>query len=215
MYQRPGKKGPLGLIVAIFAGLIAGAVFFLRDNPAPEPSVVQIQTEAPSLTPTPFDVFAFPTSIFVTPTLPPPAQYRMLIPDASINGTIVHLPFGENGTWDVSLLGSNLGHLQRTSWFDQVGNVVIVGHVELSDGRAGPFASLPSLDDGALIYILDSNNAPFRTYQVRETVVTTPTDISVLYPSPQDQLTLITCSSYDFFSNSYLERVVTIADRIA
>jgi sortase (surface protein transpeptidase) len=45
--------------------------------------------------------------------------------------------------------------------------------------------------------------------------MTTPDDLTVLYPTTDERLTLITCDSYDFLQDAYLERMVVIADRIA
>lgn len=40
---------------------------------------------------------------------------------------------------------------------------------------------------------------------------TEPDDLSVLYPSAQNMLTLITCDNYDFVSNTYLTRTIVTA----
>ena len=41
-----------------------------------------------------------------------------------------------------------------------------------------------------------------------------PDDMSVLYPTAEDRLTLITCDSFDYLSFTYLERIVAIAERV-
>jgi sortase (surface protein transpeptidase) len=37
----------------------------------------------------------------------------------------------------------------------------------------------------------------------------------VLYPTDTDRITLITCDSYDFLQNTYQDRLVVVADRVA
>lgn len=208
MRQRSG--GSFGLILAIGLGLIAGIIFFTR-NAQPDAFSESVALVTPPVSPT---IDLLPTS-----TVAPPVEglptYHLLIPTADIHTSIIQLPFVDaTGTWDVHLLGINAGHLRRTAWFGDSGNMVIIGHVELADGSPGPFAELSTLEAGSLIYIIDSANTPIRTYRVIETRATTPTDISVLYSTPDDRLTLITCGSYDLLSNSYLQRVVTTASRV-
>ncbi|MFN8528670.1 MAG: class F sortase [Anaerolineae bacterium] len=205
MGRRSG--GSFGIVLAIVLGLFAGILFFSRDarlgTPAPSSEVVVTPTST-----------AAPSSVAAQP-VERPQSYQLLIPAAAIDAPILHVPFVEDaGSWDVHLLGTHAGHLRRTAWLDAPGNMVIIGHVELADGSPGPFAGLSTLTAGALIYIVDSANTPIRTYRVLETHTTPPTDISALYSTPDDRLTLITCGSYDFLSNSYVERVVTTAVRV-
>ncbi len=208
--QRRRSPGSLGLVLAIIIGLIAGIVFYIRDTavaPAPTsqslvPTPPPATTEAPTV-----------AAVISATALP---RYDLFIPTVGIWSNIRQLPFdASNGTWNLSLLGSDVGHLQRTAWLDAPGNIVIVGHVEMADGSAGSFAPLGQVGSGTLIYILDENHDTLRTYQVTETRITTPDDLSVLYSTPDDRLTLITCDGYDLLSNTYTARVVTVALRIA
>src|SRR5690606_148895 len=136
---------------------------------------------------------------------------RFYAPTAGIAGEIVET-YLDGTSWDVSQLGPNVGHLQGTAWLQDVGNVVLAGHVEMADGRKGIFAELDELQIGDPITLSQGNEE--HTYQVTQKFSTTPDDMSVMYPSDKHRLTLITCAAYDFLSNSYEERFVVIAERV-
>jgi sortase (surface protein transpeptidase) len=53
-----------------------------------------------------------------------------------------------------------------------------------------------------------------QTFQVTQKFATEPSNLSVLYPSQTEKITLITCSDYDFLRDTYLERVIVIAERV-
>lgn len=204
------SRGSFGVVLAIVLGLIGGIVFMMRDSQSDTSAEAVTQVVMPTLDQRPTTIPSLEA-----PPVEASQTYQLLIPTADIHAPIIQVPFvNDTGTWDVHMLGINAGHLRRTAWLDDSGNMVIIGHVELADGSPGPFAELSILQAGALIYIVDSTNDPIRTYRVTETRATTPNDISVLYSTSEDRLTLITCGSYDFLSNSYLQRIVTIASRV-
>lgn len=137
-----------------------------------------------------------------------PDDTTILIPRLGLFATIVET-YLDGTSWDVSQLEMNVGHLQGTAWLDENDNVVLSGHVELRDGRAGIFANLENLSVGDRIEITSDNRT--YVYAVTEVRSTTPGDLDPLAPTPSDQLTLITCGGYDFFQNAYLERIIVIA----
>lgn len=213
-------RPPLFLLVLI--AIIAGVVFFLVDNaqqgtgetalPTLAASVAEASSESVNINSAEGEEVIAPlvdTNREVVTILP---NTRLFVPSMSINAPIIHV-FLSQGSWDISLLGNNVGHLQGTGWLDNGGkNIVLSGHVELSDGRKGIFAGLENLEVGALVAI--QTDTETWLYTVREINKTTADDLSPIYPTDKDQLTLITCGSYDFFSNEYLERIVVVADRI-
>lgn len=206
MYQRR-RKNPLPMLILI--GIVVGIVFVLLDQNPSQPTTEQLTT--PRINPTSGALDTPtppPTSI---PTPPSAAQSaRLLIPAAAVSSPII--PVYLDGTsWDVSKLGVNVGHLQGTAWFNNSGNVVLSGHVELSDGRRGVFASIKDLLVGDTIII--EYEGVQRRYTVTEITSAAPDDLTPLYPSQSERLTLITCDSYDFLSDSYLNRTVVIAER--
>jgi LPXTG-site transpeptidase (sortase) family protein len=153
-----------------------------------------------------------PEPRLATIATPPPPPTTVFIPTVGIHTSIIEA-YLDGTSWDVANLGTNAGHLQGTAWLDEPGNVVLAGHAELADGRRGIFARVGEVSVGDPIIVQQGDNE--RHYLVRAVAITTPDDLSVLYPTSDDQLTLITCDAYDFFRDVYLERTVVIAERIA
>lgn len=155
-----------------------------------------------------------PQAVEMTPTLSGTRVDQrpyLSIPDLGVYAPIIEV-FLDGVSWDVTRLGTDIGHLQGTAWLDEPGNIVLSGHVELSDGRQGAFRELENLRVGSVVTVQYKNTT--RRYEVVEQYDVEPTDLQPLYPSDNDQITLITCGEYDFFSDSYLKRVVIVAERV-
>jgi LPXTG-site transpeptidase (sortase) family protein len=226
MYRR--RPGPfINPLTLVLFGVIAGIAFLIYDNAAPWTTPTMIPTVdstiLPATTGEPFVdigdivVAAVSTEVgtqTVVTQLPASGQRTegplIMIPAAGVHTRVIQV-FLDGESWDVTNLGNNVGHLQGTPWFDDPGNIVLSGHVELTDGRRGVFASLKDLKDRDLIIV--EYNGVQRRYVVNEIRNVPPDDLSPLMPSDRDQLTLITCDAYDFWSDSYLERTVIIAER--
>ena len=58
-------------------------------------------------------------------------------------------------------------------------------------------------------------NGEERTYQITQMFLTQPDDLTVMYPSQTEKLTLVTCSNYDFFADEYRDRFIVIAERVS
>jgi LPXTG-site transpeptidase (sortase) family protein len=140
-----------------------------------------------------------------------PDNVSVFIPRAGIYSQVIQA-YLDDTSWDVSQLGTRVGHLEGTAWLDEPGNVVLSGHVEMRDGRPGIFANLDELrvDD---VVILRQSSTEYR-YIITEIRTVAPTDLSPVMPTSDDRLTLITCNTYDFFSDSYLERMIIVAERL-
>ena len=136
----------------------------------------------------------------------------IFIPSAGIYSDIVRV-YLDGTSWDVSQLGKNIGHLQGTPWVGEPGNIVLSGHVELSDGSVGVFANLEEIHVNDFI-IIQQDNQEWR-YQVQSVGITEPTDLTPLFQTPENQLTLITCDRYDFFQDAYLDRTIIIATQVS
>lgn len=207
-------RGTSGGAIArvILLGIIAGIGYIVFDQQRGIPeggsslaatAIVSRPTASllPSFTPEP------------TPVLPVRPTVRLIIPRLSVETNIVPVYLDDEiGSWNIRFLGGSAGHLEGTAWIDAPGNIVLAGHVERSDGSPGIFASLHRLLYGDEI-TLDINGEQ-RYYAVSALITTSPQDLSVLYPTRGDQLTLITCEAYDFISNTYQERIVVTALRI-
>ncbi len=189
-----------------------GLVFFAHDNS--QGAAIQAIAPAPAATPIPTDEISAsaPAQPAASVATPEAARSAVFIPTVGVHAPIIET-YLDGASWDVTHLGTNAGHLQGTAWFDQPGNVVLAGHVEMADGRRGVFARIGEVSVGDPIIVQQGDDE--RHYVVRAVQTTTPDDLSVLYPTPDDQLTLITCDAYDFFQDAYLERTVVVAERIA
>ncbi|MDX1995162.1 MAG: sortase [bacterium] len=141
------------------------------------------------------------------------ANTRLFIPSAGIEAPITQVFLDSSGSWDVSYLGQTVGHLQGTAWLDDApGNIVLSGHVELADGRQGVFATLDEVTQGEIIIITRGDEE--RRYVVTTVSEVEPDDLTPLYPTDEEILTLITCGEYNFFSDQYEVRQVVVAERL-
>lgn len=142
------------------------------------------------------------------------ANTRLFIPSAGIEAPITNVFLDNTGSWDVSYLGQTVGHLQGTAWLDDApGNIVLSGHVELSDGRKGVFATLSDVAIGEVV-IIERGTEEWQ-YIVTDVREVAPEDLAPLYPTATETLTLITCGEYNFFSDQYEVRRVVVAERLS
>lgn len=206
MYYRR-RQSPNVYVWVIILGILGGVLYFFFNGQQPSSEV------AAAPTPTTAQQVTSPTIESTPSPAPTPTQIpqaRILIPSAAVAARIIPV-YLDGQSWDVSLLGENVGHLQGTAWFDRPGNVVLSGHVERADGQRGVFSSLKMLQPGDTI-IVEYNQQQMR-YTVIENTNVEPQDLTPLYPTTDSRLTLITCDGYDFLSNTYQERTVVIAEQ--
>lgn len=142
-------------------------------------------TEAPtSITTTVQNNTAQTTTVKPKPVIKLKALGRIEIPVVKIKMPIVE------GT-GVEALRRSAGHLTGTDMPGEIGNSVIAGHRGYSEGRL--FNRLDELKVGDKI-IVTTKKGKF-TYEVYETKIVKPTDLSVLNRNSRDKvLTLITCT---------------------
>ncbi|MEM9951568.1 MAG: sortase [Chloroflexota bacterium] len=216
------RFGRLSFPILVILAAIFGAVYYAVDNMASTASSVTVNnlpTQAPVpivANPTAFDQAI---SVQATAVNPPrtfisdeiPLDTKIFIPTASIWSDVIQA-YLSGGNWDITNLRSNAGHLQGTSWVDEPGNTVISGHVELSSGLPGIFATLENVQIGDTITVTSEGVDYF--YTVTETYYTVPTDLTPLRQTVDDRLTLITCNSYDIVTNAYRERLIIVAERV-
>jgi eukaryotic-like serine/threonine-protein kinase len=212
-YRRSG--GFSGVTLALCLGFVIGIGYLIYDNwsrtPEPQTNVAQIQPA--SATPLP------PSATVIPTTQPEQAAPREMTdgahffaPTAGISTEVIQSYL--NGTsWDISDLGEYAGHLQGTAWMNEPGNIVLAGHVEMTDGRQGIFASVADLKVGDPLIL--SQGVEERVYQVSQILTVEPDDLATLYPMKTDRLTLVTCTNYDFLQDVYHQRLVVVADRIS
>lgn len=150
---------------------------------------------------------AAPTQVaFAAPPVNSSGGMALSIPTANIYSPITTF-YLDGTTWAIDAWERYVGHLQGTAWIDQPGNIALGGHSKLPDGRPGIFAGLYGVKIGDPIFLGD------RRYIVSETLTVNYRDLRVIYPTPHERLTLITCDipSFDSASNAYIDRLVVIA----
>lgn len=194
------------LIFAAVTGLTAGIIYYAAMTLLSAPT--RLETLAPlALLPT-IDPASTPQPTPVNDT----ARPVLSIPTVGVSAPIIQLQIVDD-TWGIFGLGMDVGHLIGTSPLMGEGNIVLVGHVEMADGGPGVFAGVRNMKVGERIFV--DWHGEQREYSLSMVREVSPDDVSVLYPTAWEQLTLITCSDYDFFSNRYLQRVVAIAPRVS
>jgi LPXTG-site transpeptidase (sortase) family protein len=212
MMARPGRRYPVWTLIVL--GILAGIVVTRLNEPAAPPAVPT--SEYPQSvavdTPTETPVEAAVPQIGPTIAAPDiPADATLFIPSAGVYATIIQV-YLDGVSWDIRNLGKNAGHLQGTALPGEDGNFVLSAHVEMSDGSKGPFAALKTVQAGDIIEV--TMDGQTWRYAVTDSHITTPDDLTPILPAGDDRLTLITCGNYDFFSNSYPDRLVVVAARI-
>jgi sortase A len=211
MYRRRlsvySRRSSLTVANVIVIGIIVGVTFLLFDRW--RAAVPAAATPTPRAQPTLAALLMASPQAVISPT--PEPQARLFIPSAGVNAQVVDT-YLNGESWDVTQLGDNAGHLQGTAWFGSPGNIALAGHVELADGRAGIFAQIDQLTQGDPIILM--LGAHEQRYSVTAVLRVAPDDLRVLYPTTTDQITLITCDSYNFLQNTYQERVVVVAERV-
>ena len=204
-------------LLMLFAALI-GVIFYVADNWNNRESTSIAQTAVPQLgftEPTPLAIEPISTQELIPDRIITrqeiPQIAKIYLPKAGVYSNVIQA-YMDGRSWDVSQLRSKVGHLEGTAWVDEPGNVVLSGHVELADGNPGIFSELERVQVNDVVRVLSDDT--WHYYLVTEVYTTNPTDLEPLMPTSEDRLTLITCNSYDFLTNAYLERVIVVAERI-
>jgi|GEM_PF-1258431 len=157
-----------------------------------------------------------PQSVAPQATRPALPEGRSLyVPGANIVSPITHFPLdGIGRTWVIDPWEHLVGHFEGTAWMNATGNIVLGGHSEYPNGTPGIFANLYNVGIGDEIFLRDG--ATEQRYVVVNVRSVDYRDISVVYPTGHNRLTLITCDipSYVATQGIYYERLVIIADEI-
>ena len=127
-----------------------------------------------------------------------PVQQGGVVEDAHGNPVWQTLPF----------VAVHYGDL--TALVGQTGNAVIAGHVvTLNEGNVFRFLYQLDLDDQ--IQVWDDHERE-RDYHVVDVRLVPPTDTSVMDPTPDETLTLITCGgTFDPVSREFSDRLIVVA----
>jgi len=136
---------------------------------------------------------------------------RILIPALGLDTVVKYVPF-DGFTWLISGLQNEIAWMGSTSWPGLGGNTGLAGHVTLRNGSDGPFRHLDSLQANDIITVITDRN--IYTYQVRQKQVVNDDDFSIIQPSQQPILTLITCTGWNSEFGHYLQRLAVVADLV-
>jgi sortase A len=98
-----------------------------------------------------------------------------------------------DGTSDL-VMNRGLGRIEGTAHLDGYGNVGIAGH------RDGLLRALKDVEVGDTIELVTRRGA--RAYRITELTIVDPTDVSVLDPTEQPSITLVTCYPFYFLGHA-------------
>lgn len=210
-----GRDGVLGLWIAADASPAAAA------PPAATPTLRPLPTQRPTQ---PAPRLAPASPVPPTATAPPPAVIRAPVtPTPQLVGASIYMPtvniasgvrvFPLTGpTWAIDPYEPLVGHFEGTAWLTEDSNIVLGGHSELPNGAPGIFARLYNVRVGDPIIVQDGSGGQ-REFIVTEIRTVHYTDVSVVMPNGNTQLTLITCDipSFDASTQLYDDRLVVIA----
>jgi LPXTG-site transpeptidase (sortase) family protein len=153
-------------------------------------------------------------NLFLTAGLDAGNRPRLSINAISVSRRVIEFPLTAD-SWAIRPWEKNVGHLAGTGWFDAPGNIVLAGHSKLPNGARGTFFYLNQLGVGSDITLFDGSVN--RHYSVVDIRTVSQYDLSVIVPTQDERLTLITCDigSYDAATQSYSNRLVVIAQRVS
>jgi len=187
--------------------------FRLAETATPAPTTVRAALVSPTPTAaTRVEPTALPTeappAFSPTPVIPP----RLIIPYLKLDRDVEQVGIA-NGNWDLEHLGDEVGWLATTG--EHPGDdlaVVLVGHVTTAPGTYGPFAGIGQLEYGEQIVYRWAGQE--YVYEVRGQSRADEADVQRLYVPDGNQLLLVTCSSFDYFSMLYTRRLIITAEWI-
>ncbi|NLX08610.1 MAG: class F sortase [Chloroflexi bacterium] len=149
--------------------------------------------------------------ILPTPTPDTSRPPRSIVfPDAGVSASII--PAGRTATsWETRHLQDAVGHLSGTSWLDDFGgNIVLAGHVENASGEPGPFAHLFTAHLNARVVLRDGTREEH--YRVTAIETAAPNALQYVAQDGRRRLTLITCTDWDSEAETYLGRLIVVAE---
>lgn len=148
---------------------------------------------------------------------PPGYAVRLAIPSIALEtevkqAGIVPGPDGLPEWQTLPFVAAHYGDL--TALVGAAGNAVIAGHVvTLREGNV--FRNLYRVDLGDEVQVWDAGGV-LRAYQVVEVKLVAPEETSVMDPTPDPRLTLITCGgTFDPISRTFSDRLIVVATPVS
>jgi LPXTG-site transpeptidase (sortase) family protein len=179
---------------------------------APAPAA-QANAPLPTMAPTPPPTATLQPTATATATAtprptPPSDPGRLIIPKLNLDTPIVLVKLA-NGEWNINKLVYEVGLLGSTGFPGWPGNAVITGHVSLIRYGNGPLRWLEKLAAGDDVFVQQGDH--LYNYKVVSSRTVLPTDVSVVAPSEDTRITLITCTAWDYLKSDYTRRLVVTA----
>lgn len=134
---------------------------------------------------------------------------RILIPALKVDERIVAVPITKDG-WDISRLGMHVGWLETTGV--RPGEdlaMALIGHVTVSAVQTGPFANLYTLKP--LDEVIYRSGGSDYVYAINTITEVTPEEVSRLYVDKGDHLLLVTCTDWNYLTETYEGRLIVDA----
>ncbi len=189
-----------------------------------EPTAVRRQHEEPPVIMPPNPLASAPGEVLPEYTAPAPAPNlelapgepqvdtspvnRIVIPILGVDTVVKYIPF-DGLTWAISGLQQEVAWMGDTAWPGVGGNTALAGHVTLRNGANGPFRYISDLRYGDVVWVYTEQNQ--YEYVVEEQRVVEETDLSIVDPSDDTLLTLITCTDWNANLGYYQRRLVVRA----
>ncbi|MER7458465.1 class F sortase [Micromonospora sp. NPDC126480] len=209
------------LLAMVGSGLVGAS---LKTSPAPRPPQPLAQSGAATTGPAEADLPAEDDpDVTVRPTpvgLPRSAATRIVIPRIGVDASIMKLGTNPDGTVEVP----PLEQAQLAGWYEpgaspgEVGNSVIVGHVDSAAMGPAVFFSLGALQPGDTVSVVraDGRQVDFTVESVKSYPKTAFPTEQVYGPSDQVGLRVVTCGGvFDQTAGSYPDNIVVFASRKA
>jgi sortase A len=174
----------------------------LAVTPTAEPALLPGGNTPPTATdkvPAPFRDLVQAVPVVVIPTPGPQAATRVVIPAIGVDAPVV-----EGDGWEE--LKKGVGHHIGSANPGERGNIVLSGH---NDVFGEVFRRLTDLSAGDEVRVYDESGRAY-LYRVTTRRIVEPTEVSVMRPTSEPILTLITC--YPYLVDT--QRLIVIAELI-
>lgn len=152
------------------------------------------------------------TAVPPAPTAAPATFGDLIIPSIGVHHRVTAVPV-INGSWDISQLNDQVGHLQTTGTHPQDDlSMTFIGHVTVPWPSTAPFADLVLVEHGdEIIYRWNGNDY---IYEVSRILRVDPQDVHILYNEDPSTIQIATCSGWDLLDRQYNKRLITRATLI-
>jgi LPXTG-site transpeptidase (sortase) family protein len=180
----------------LLLGLLAAYYVYAKVTGARLPSSVKAESEVKVASlPSPTVVRLAEPSPEASPTPTPSPATRIVIASIGVDSKVVEIgtKYNDKGelVWETAAYA--VGHHLGTANPGEAGKIVMSGHISSPISREGDvFRRLADVKLGDEIILYNSSGGEFH-YKVTETQVVLPTEVSVMNPSSEEILVLITC----------------------